>query len=102
MSTHYADEQTTRGYPQHEQRGGGGGGWGDHDGGRRQRPKPFFLTSEFLAMIGAIIAIAIAAAIADDFGSARAWTLITVVAAAYIVSRGLSKIGRGDGHVGGR
>jgi hypothetical protein len=102
MSTHYADEQTTRGYPQHEQRGGGGG-WGDqHDGGRRQRAKPFFLTSEFLAMVGAIIAIAIAAAIADDFGSERAWTLITVVAAAYILSRGLSKIGRGDGHVGGR
>ncbi len=31
---------------------------------------------------------------ADNFESSRAWTLITIAAAAYIVSRGLSKIGR--------
>jgi len=97
MSTHYADEQTTRGYPQHERQHQGG--WGDGHQSRKRREKPFFLTSEFLTMIGVIAAIAIAAAVADNLDARRAWTLITVAAAAYIVSRGLSKIGRGDGHV---
>jgi hypothetical protein len=96
MSTQYADEQTTRGYPQHEQQGGWGGGQP-----RRRREKPFFATSEFLTMLGVVAAIAIAAAVADNFDAPRAWTLIAIVAAAYIVSRGLSKIGRGDGHVDG-
>ena len=94
MSTQYADEQTTRGYPQHEQQGGWGGGQP-----RRRREKPFFLTSEFLTMVAVIAAIAIAAAVADNLDARRAWTLITIAAAAYIISRGLSKIGRGDGHV---
>ena len=94
MSTQYADEHTTRGYPQHEQQGGWGGGQQ-----RRRREKPFFATSEFLTMVAVVAAIAIAAAVADNFEAPRAWTLITVAAAAYIVSRGLSKIGRGDGHV---
>lgn len=57
--------------------------------------KPFFLTSEFLTMIGVIAALAIAGAVADNFFSPTVWTLITIVAAAYIVSRGLSKIGSG-------
>jgi hypothetical protein len=94
MSTQYADEQTTRGYPQQDR-----GGWGDGDSHRRKRAKPFFLTSEFLAMVAAVAAIAIAAAVADNFEAPRAWTLITIVAAAYIVSRGFSKIGRGDGQI---
>jgi hypothetical protein len=100
MSTHYADESTTRGFPQqqqqhqHEHHGSWGGGQP-----RRRREKPFFATSEFLTMVLVIAAIAIAAAVADDFGSQRAWTLITIAAGAYIISRGLSKIGRGDGHV---
>lgn len=96
MSTHYADEQSTRGYSQHEQQHQGG--WGGSQP-RRKREKPFFMTSEFLTMLALIAAIAIAAAVADDFDARRAWTLITVVGAAYIISRGLSKIGRGDGHV---
>jgi uncharacterized membrane protein AbrB (regulator of aidB expression) len=94
MSTQYADEHTTRGYPQHEQRGGGG--WGQSS---RRRPKPFFATSEFLTLLAGIAAIAIAAAIADNFEAPRAWLLITILCGAYIVSRGLSKIGRGDGLV---
>jgi hypothetical protein len=98
MSTQYTDEHTTRGFPQHERHQGGWGG----DQPRRKRPKPFFLTSEFLTMVAAVAAIAIAAAVADDFDAPRAWTLITVVAAAYIISRGLSKMGRGDGHVDDR
>jgi hypothetical protein len=96
MSTGYHDEQTTRGFPHQETRGG----WGDTGGShRRRRSKPFFLTSEFLTMLAAIAAVAIAAAVADGFDAQRAWTLITVLAASYIVSRGLSKIGRGDGDV---
>lgn len=98
MSTHYADEQQgARSYGDRENRPSWGGG-PDHSS-RRRRSKPFFLTSEFLTMLAAIAAIAIAAAIADDFDARRAWTLISVVAAAYIISRGLSKIGRGDGNV---
>ena len=92
MSTQYADEHTTRGYAQ-EQRGGGEG-WGQS---RRRRPKPFFATSEFLTLLAGIAAIAIAAAVADNFEAPRAWLLITILCGAYIVSRGLSKIGRGDG-----
>jgi len=94
MSTHYADEQTTRGYPQQEHRGG----WSEGPS-RRRRAKPFFLTSEFLTMVAAIAALAIAGAVADGFDARETWTLITIVAAAYIVSRGLSKIGRGDGAI---
>src|SRR5215210_4144277 len=97
MSTHYADEQTTRGgYSQHEQQQGG---WGGSHQPRRKREKPFFLTSEFLTMLALIAAVAIAGAVSDELDARRAWTLITVLGAAYIVSRGLSKIGRGDGHV---
>lgn len=94
MSTPYQDEQTTaRGYGRQEHQGG----WGGRDQ-RRRGPKPFFLTSEFFTMVAVIAAIAIAAAVADNFEAPRAWTLITIAAGAYIVSRGLSKIGRGDGH----
>ena len=50
-------------------------------------------------MVAVIAAIAIAAAVADNFEAGRAWTLITIAAGAYIVSRGLSKIGRGDGRL---
>jgi hypothetical protein len=50
-------------------------------------------TTEFWAMGGVIAAILIAAAVSDSFGDVRAWTLVTVVAAAYILSRGLAKAG---------
>jgi hypothetical protein len=45
------------------------------------------------AMGGVIAAILIAAAVSDSLGDVRAWTLVTVVAAAYIISRGLAKAG---------
>jgi hypothetical protein len=44
-------------------------------------------------MGGVIAAILVAAAVSDSLGDVRAWTLVTVVAAAYIVSRGLAKAG---------
>jgi hypothetical protein len=52
-----------------------------------------FKTTEFWAMGGVIAAILIAAAVSDSLGDVRAWTLVTVVAAAYILSRGLAKAG---------
>jgi len=53
------------------------------------------LTTEFWAMLGIIVATLIAAAAADNFDAPRAWTIVGFVAAAYIVSRGLAKVGTG-------
>ena len=60
----------------------------DHD-----ETKPSFKTSELATMIGVVIAILIAAASADNFDAPRAWTLVAVVASAYMVARGLAKSG---------
>jgi hypothetical protein len=53
------------------------------------------LTTEFWAMTILIIAVLIAAAVSDTLGDRRAWTLATIIGAAYIVSRGLAKAGTG-------
>jgi hypothetical protein len=55
--------------------------------------KPSFKTTELLTMIGVVVAILIASAVADNFDAPRAWTLIAVVASAYMVARGLAKSG---------
>jgi len=55
--------------------------------------KPSFKTTELLTMLGVVAAILIAAASADNFDAPRAWTLVAVVAAAYMVARGLAKSG---------
>ncbi len=94
MSTqtpHYSEEGTTQRY------GNPGGGesrgmWSTAPTQRR-KSKPFFLTSEFLVLLSAILAVVIAAAVADNFDAPQAWTLVTFLSAAYILSRGLSKIG---------
>jgi hypothetical protein len=65
---------------------------------RREETKPSFLTTEFYAMIGAIAAILIAAAQADNFDAPRAWTLVAAVAIGYMVSRGLAKSGSDHRH----
>ena len=102
MSTHgsYTDDRTTQrfGDDQGGQQGGQPSfGWGPpQHSSRRRGEKPFFLTSEFLVLLASIAAVVIAAAIADGFGAERAWTLVTVLAAAYMISRGLSKVARGD------
>ena len=59
----------------------------------RDETKLSLKTTEFWAMGGVIAAILIAAAVSDSLDDVRAWTLVTVVAAAYIVSRGLAKAG---------
>jgi hypothetical protein len=55
--------------------------------------KPSFKTSELMTMIGIVAAILIASAVADNFDAPRAWTLVAVVASAYMVARGLAKSG---------
>ena len=60
---------------------------------RQDETKLSLKTTEFWAMGGVIAAILIAAAVSDSLGDVRAWTLVTVVAAAYIISRGLAKAG---------
>jgi hypothetical protein len=55
--------------------------------------KPFFLTSEFVGAVLAILGIAITAAASDSFGAWRAWILITAVLVGYMVSRGIAKSG---------
>ena len=60
----------------------------DHD-----ETKPSFKTTELLTMLGVVAAILIAAASADNFDAPRAWTLVAVVASAYMVARGLAKSG---------
>lgn len=51
------------------------------------------LTTEFWAMVVLIIAVLIAAAVSDSLDDVRAWTLATVIGAAYILSRGIAKAG---------
>jgi uncharacterized membrane protein AbrB (regulator of aidB expression) len=51
------------------------------------------LTTEFWAMTALIVAILIAAAISDTLDDRRAWLLVTIIGAAYIVSRGIAKAG---------
>jgi hypothetical protein len=55
--------------------------------------KPSFLTTEFYAMVGVIVAVLVAAKVSDSFGDVRAWTLVAAVAIGYMISRGLAKSG---------
>jgi uncharacterized membrane protein YkvA (DUF1232 family) len=60
---------------------------------RREETKASFLTTEFWAMVGVIVAVLVAAWQADNFDAPRAWTLVAAVAIGYMVSRGLAKSG---------
>ena len=73
---------------------GGPSSWGMRP--RREYPietKPFFLTSEFVGSVLAIVGIAITAASSDAFGAWRAWILITAIVVGYMLSRGIAKSG---------
>jgi hypothetical protein len=59
----------------------------------REETKAAFLTTEFWAMVGVIVAVLVAAWQADNFDAPRAWTLVAAVAIGYMVSRGLAKSG---------
>ena len=51
------------------------------------------LTTEFWAMVVLIASILIAAAVSDSLDDVRAWTLVAIIGAAYILSRGFAKAG---------
>ncbi|MDQ4148916.1 MAG: hypothetical protein M3164_02820 [Actinomycetota bacterium] len=53
--------------------------------------KEFFRTSEFLLWLLGVIGVLFASAITLGFGAASAWTMITVLSSAYILSRGIAK-----------
>jgi hypothetical protein len=63
--------------------------------------KQAFKTTEFWAMVAIVVSILIASAMvgdgdgggADAFPAVRAWLYVSIVASAYIVSRGLAKAG---------
>jgi hypothetical protein len=55
--------------------------------------KNAFKTTEFVAMVGVIAAILIAAWVSDSLDDVRAWTLVAAVSIGYMISRGLAKSG---------
>jgi hypothetical protein len=63
--------------------------------------KQAFKTTEFWAMIGVIVAILVSAAAikggdtggTDEFIARQAWLYVSIVAGAYLISRGLAKSG---------
>lgn len=72
---------------------------------RATETKASFKTTEFFAMIGVIVGILIAAASigateghADKFNGSQAWLYVTIVASAYMISRGLAKSGSREPH----
>lgn len=77
-----------------------GQGFADQWVGYGNRPwaetKPFFLTSEFLAMIVLIAGILIATGMNDNLDAPRGWLYASIVGAAYILSRGFAKSGTRD------
>jgi hypothetical protein len=65
--------------------------------------KEFFKTSEFIVWALTTIGILIAAAAVTegdgaDFASRAAWLYVTIVSAAYIISRGIAKAGTRRGY----
>jgi hypothetical protein len=66
--------------------------------------KHAFKTTEFWAMVGIVVSILIASwvvgdgegAALDAFPAVRAWLYVSIVAAAYIVSRGIAKAGSSE------
>ena len=69
--------------------------------------KQAFKTTEFWAMVGVIVAILVSAAAikggdtggTDEFIARNAWLYVSIVAAAYIISRGLAKAGSSEPYV---
>jgi hypothetical protein len=73
----------------------------DSNGQRRTftETKLGFKTTEFMLAIAAIVAILIATYVADaDLGANEGWKYMSWVAVAYIVSRGLAKLGTREPH----
>jgi hypothetical protein len=83
-----------------QQHGDGGPGFVDQYVGYGRRPyaetKPFWLTSEFLATVGAVAAFAIALGTNSLVNGFRGWLLIAIITSAYVISRGIAKAGAKD------
>lgn len=61
--------------------------------------KEFFKTSEFLVLVLAALGIMIGSSVDPIFNAPSAWTYLTITGAAYMVSRGLAKLGKGNPHL---
>jgi hypothetical protein len=74
-----------------------GRGYGGYGLGMRRQgwseTKPFFMTSEFLATLLCIIAVAITAGVAEDLDSRLGTALIAGLVGLYTLSRGIAKSG---------
>jgi hypothetical protein len=68
---------------------------GEQVAGAHDETRWSILTTEFWAMLLLSGLIFLAAAVSDSFDDNRAWTLVTIIGAAYILSRGLAKSGTG-------
>jgi hypothetical protein len=66
---------------------------GEDVAGAHDETRWALLTTEFWAMLLATAVLLIAAAASDSFDDNRAWTLVTIIVAAYILSRGFAKGG---------
>ena len=66
--------------------------------GRRRfvETKSALKTTELLALVAGVAGILIAASQTEELNSWRAWLLITILGAAYMISRGLAKAGKGN------
>ena len=71
---------------------------------RTTETKAAFKTTELIAYVVTVIAVLIAAAVVDDasgqqvvaFDAKSAWLYVTILTAAYMISRGLAKSGSRD------
>jgi hypothetical protein len=96
MSTYETGQtQTRRGDGRGQQHSGGILDQAFVGYGRRPwaETKPFFLTSEFAAVLLAIVALAITAGASDSIDAWRFWILTTVLVSFYVLSRGIAKSG---------
>jgi hypothetical protein len=60
-----------------------------------------FKTTEFLAYLGSVAAVLVAAAIVDEgnaggLGARQAWLYVTILTVGYMVSRGVAKAGSAE------
>ena len=63
---------------------------------RRVETKPSFLTTEFYAMIAAIVATIIAGESNNSWDDRWVWQVVAAIAIGYMISRGLAKSGSTD------
>lgn len=55
--------------------------------------KPFFLTSEFWALVAGVFALGITAGASESVDARMFWILTTAMGCAYMIARGLAKAG---------